>query len=305
MTCSQCGTTLPESATYCLKCGATVRSASFSYLPPGAPPWPASSADIPSFGRAKFQEETPAIVQAPKQKRSVRRILVIAAFLLLTPLVGAGITFGSLWANGQFSARATSVTPRNSAQSKTPATQTPVTSNSTTATPATQTGSLPTPSGFLTATSSEVGISMQYPSDWLEDAPNVTTSGNTAIGFHPPQQLQTAISVGRLSAGNSANVTSTDEVNQANLQGFGTANSLTNPQQLSTTSQPTTIGGVSWDELDATYSDSTGATVHVSSISVKYKSIYYNVLFFAPSTVYDEAVQKYYSQMLGSFKFTA
>ena len=145
---------------------------------------------------------------------------------------------------------------------------------------------------------------MQYPSDWLEDAPNVTTSGNTAIGFHPPQQLQTAISVGRLSAANSAKVTSTDEVNQANLQGFGSANSLTNPQ-LGTASQPTTIGGVSWDELDATYSDSTGATVHVSSISVKYKSIYYNVLFFAPSAVYDEAIQKYYSQMLGSFKFTA
>ncbi len=187
-------------------------------------------------------------------------------------------------------------------QTRTPST--PATSSSATATPATQTGSLPTPRGFLTATSTEVGISMQYPSDWLEDAPNVTTSGNTAIGFHPPQQLQTAISIGRLSATNSTSVTSTDEVNQANLQGFGSANSLTNPQ-LGTASQPTTIGGVSWDELDATYSDSTGATVHVSSISVKYKSIYYNVLFFAPSAVYAEAVQKYYSQMLGSFKFTA
>lgn len=300
MTCSQCGTTLPESATYCLKCGATVRSAAFSYLPSGAPPWPTSSAEMPSFGKAKFQEEAPAIVQVPKQRRSPRRILVIAAFLLLAPLVGVGITLGSLWANGQFSAGAT---PRNSAQSITRTTPTPATGSSTTATPATQTGSLPTPSGFLTATSTEVGISMQYPSDWLEDAPNVTTSGNTAIGFHPPQQLQTAISVGRLSAANSANVTSTDEVNQANLEGFGSANNLTNPQ-LGTASQPTTIGGVSWDELDATYSDSTGATVHVSSISVKYKSIYYNVLFFAPSTVYDEAIQKYYSQMLGSFKFT-
>ncbi|MGI9057537.1 MAG: zinc-ribbon domain-containing protein [Ktedonobacteraceae bacterium] len=300
MTCSQCGTTLPESATYCLKCGATVRSMAFSYLPSGAPPWPTSAAEMPSFGRAKFQEEAPVIVQVPKQKRSVRRILVIAAFLLLAPLVGAGITLGSLWANGQFS---TVAAPRTSAQSIARATATPGTGNSATATPATQTGSLPTPSGFLTATSSQVGITMQYPSDWLEDAPNVTTSGNTAIGFHPPQQLQTAISIGRLSAANSTKVTSTDEVNQANLQGFGSANSLTNPQ-LGTASQPTTIGGVSWDELDATYSDSAGATVHVSSISVKYKSIYYNVLFFAPSAVYDEAIQKYYSQMLGSFKFT-
>ncbi len=301
MTCSQCGTTLPESATYCLKCGATVRAATFSYLPPGAPPWPTSSAEMPSFGRAKFQEEAPTIVQAPKHKRSVRRTLVIAAFLLLAPLVGVGITLGSLWANGQFSAVAA---PRTSAKSITRATPTSGTGNAATATPATQTGSLPTPSGFLTATSTQVGVSMKYPSDWLEDAPNVTTSGNTAIGFRPPQQLQTAISIGRLSASNSASVTSTDEVNQANLQGFGSANSLTNPQ-LGTASQPTTIGGVSWDERDATFSDSTGATVHVSSISVKYKSIYYNVLFFAPSAVYAEAVQKYYSQMLGSFKFTA
>src|SRR5579872_1170913 len=107
MTCSQCGTTLPESATYCLKCGATVRSAAFSYLPSGAPPWPTSSAEMPSFGKAKFQEEAPAIVQVPKQRRSPRRILVIAAFLLLAPLVGVGITLGSLWANGQFSASAT------------------------------------------------------------------------------------------------------------------------------------------------------------------------------------------------------
>ena len=306
MNCFQCGTTLPDSSTFCMKCGTSLRQNAFSYLPAGAPPWPTNTSDLPAFVLGKKKSETgdgkaPVIVQAPKSRRSARSILAIIAFLLLTPIVGVGITLGSLWANGQFPP---GTTTHATTHVNIPTAQTP-TPNGNSATPTTQTNQLPTPSSFLTATSSAVGISMQYPSDWTEDAPTTTSSGNTFMGFHP-QQLPTAISIGRLSASNSAQVTSTSQVNQANLTGFGSANSLGTPQVLTNTPTQATIGGVAWDEQDATFTDSNSGTVlRVTSISVKHNNIYYNILFYAPNTVYAEAVQKYYTQMLGSFKFTS
>ncbi len=303
MNCFQCGTTLPESSTFCLKCGASIRQNTFSYLPAGAPPWPTNTADLPSLalGKRKPEIEAPTIVQEPKPQRSARNILAIVAFLLLAPIVGVGITLGSLWANGQFPAAASrAATHVNIRLSPTPATSS--------ATPAAtgQTDQLPTPSSFLTATSPQIGISLQYPSDWTEDAPTVTSSGNTFMDFHP-QQLPTGISIGRLSASNSAKVSSTTDVNQANLLGFGSANNLGTPQMLTNTPTQATIGGATWDEQDATYTDTSGSglVLHVTSISVKHNSIYYNILFYAPDTVYAEAMQKYYTQMLNSFKFTS
>lgn len=303
MNCFQCGTTLPDSSTFCMKCGTSVRQNTFSYLPAGAPPWPTNTTDLSAYalGKRKSELETPVIVQEPKPQRSARNILAIVAFLLLAPIVGAGITLGSLWANGQFPATAS----RAAVHAKIPAAQTPATSSATPA-PTGQTNQLPTPSSFLTATSPQIGISMQYPSDWTEDAPTVTSSGNTFMDFHP-QQLPTGISIGRLSATNSAKVSSTTDVNQANLLGFGSANSLGTPQMLTNTPTQATIGGAAWDEQDATYTDTSGSglVLRVTSISVKHNSIYYNILFYAPDTVYTEAVQKYYTQMLSSLKFTS
>src|SRR5437899_10286095 len=40
MNCPRCNTELPDSATYCVRCGAPIQSARFSYLPAGAPSWP-------------------------------------------------------------------------------------------------------------------------------------------------------------------------------------------------------------------------------------------------------------------------
>src|SRR5260370_968611 len=43
MNCPRCNTELPDTATYCVQCGAPSHPASFSYLPEGTPPWPTSA----------------------------------------------------------------------------------------------------------------------------------------------------------------------------------------------------------------------------------------------------------------------
>src|SRR6266536_1137564 len=40
MNCPRCNTELPDSAIFCVKCGSTIRPASFSYLPTGVPAFP-------------------------------------------------------------------------------------------------------------------------------------------------------------------------------------------------------------------------------------------------------------------------
>jgi len=110
--------------------------------------------------------------------------------------------------------------------------------------------------------------------------------------------------IAKLSSNVSAQVTDTNEVNQANIQGFGSNNNLQNFTALTNTPKHRMIGGINWDEQDATYSTSSGLLIHVVSISVKRNTLYYNILYYAPASVYDEAFQKYYSQMLNSFKFS-
>ena len=110
--------------------------------------------------------------------------------------------------------------------------------------------------------------------------------------------------IAKLSSSVSAQVTDTNEVNQANIQGFGSNNNLLNLTALTNTPKHRMIGGINWDEQDATYSTSSGLLIHVVSISVKRNTLYYNILYYAPASVYAEAFQKYYSQMLNSFKFS-
>jgi hypothetical protein len=148
---------------------------------------------------------------------------------------------------------------------------------------------------------------MQYPSDWIQDTPQSSPAGNKAIAFHPPTQAQLPVflSVGEISTANSATVKSTAEVNQANTDGFGSSNNLLNPQPVTTTPKQRTIGSASWDEQDTLYTTGNGTAIHLVTLTVKHSKNYYNILFFAPSSVFDEAMTKYYTQMLNTFTFTA
>lgn len=309
MNCPRCNAEVPASATFCVVCGTFIRQALFSYLPAGVPSWPTSvPQNLPYTARASLQpaefiekEGGSSVAKsavAPKKARL--NILAIIGLFLLSILIGGGVTLGILFANG----RQLSFAP----QPTLPPVQLPTASASSTPgslTPTAQGSQLPTPTSFQTANSSALGITLQYPGDWVEDPVQQTTSGNSFVTFHPQQQLPVSLSIGRLSATNSASVTSASQVNQANIQAFGSVNSLGTPQILTNTPQHRTIGGVSWDEQDATYTVSNSTPVHFVSISVKHNQYYFNIQFFAPTNVFDEAMQKYYSQMLSTFQFTS
>jgi len=283
--------------------------ASFSYLPAGVPAWPTEMSKNAAFSTGSDSQFVPFVQTEASQvssenaaapKKAKLSIAAIIGLFVLSILIGGGLTFGILYANGQ----RLSFGPLPSQHPV----QLPTRSASSTPgllTPTTQGNQLPTPTAFQSAKSTELGISLQYPSDWVEDPAQKSSAGNTLVAFHPSQQLPVSLDIGRLSSTNSSQVSSTAEINQANIQGFESVNSVSNLNMLTDTPQHRAIGGITWDEQDATYCTSNGVVIHIASISVKHNQTYYNILFFAPTSVYDEAVQKYYTQMLNTFKFTA
>jgi zinc-ribbon domain len=310
MNCPRCNTELPDSAVFCVQCGSTIRRpVTFSYLPTGVPAWPTEQLKGTQYKNAAPSESDQFVILSeassvessdaaqPKKKRP--GIPAIIGLFILSILIGGGLTFGILYLNGQ----RLSIGPQPTLkplQLPTPvASSTPVS-----LTPTPQGNQLPTPTAFQSVTSKELGVSLQFPSDWVQDPAQTTSSGNTSVNFHPQQNLPVSMFIAKLSSSVSAQVTDTNEVNQANIQGFGTNNNLLNFKALTDTPLHRTIGGVNWDEQDATYSTSSGLLIHVASISVKHNALYYNILYFAPNTAYDEAFQKYYSPMLNSFKFS-
>jgi zinc-ribbon domain len=309
MNCPRCNTELPDSAIFCVNCGSTIRPVSFSYLPTGAPAWPKEPLKSSQYRNGAPSEpdqyvvpsEASSIVssRAPKSKITRLGIPAIIGLFVLSILIGGGLTFGILYINGQ----RLSIGPQPTLkplQLPTPgASSTPAA-----LTPTPQGNQLPTPTAFQSATSRELGISLKFPSDWVQDPAQTSTSGNTSVSFHPQQSLPVSMFIAKLSPSVSAQVTDANEVNQANIQGFGTSNNLQNFKALTNTPQHRLIGGINWDEQDATYTTSNGLLIHVVSISVKHNALYYNILYFAPASAYDEAFQKYYSQMLNSFKFS-
>lgn len=309
MNCPRCNAEVPDSAAVCVACGTLIRQASFSYLPAGVPSWPTSvPQNLPYTAGASLQSSellgkeggSSVAKSAGAPKKARLNILAITGLFLLSILIGGGLTLGIFYANGQ----QLSFSP----QPTLPPVQLPTPSASSTPgslTPTVQGSQLPTPTAFQTANSSQLGISLQYPADWVEDPVQQTSSGNSFVTFHPQQQLPVGLSIGRLSATNSANVTSASQVNQANVQAFGSVNNLGTPQILTNTPQNRSIGGVSWNEQDATYTVSNSTPVHFVSISVKHNQYYFNIQFFAPTNVFDEAMQKYYTQMLNTFQFTS
>jgi len=300
MTCQQCGADLPDSATFCHKCGTPVRALSFSYLPAGAPPWPTNAP--PRSARETDAGAPPPASQDGKPsvatRRSASSILSIIALLILAPVLGAGITLGVLFANGQF---ASSPAPKSASALPTAQPTASGASTPASATPTTQSGLLPTPTSFHTANNTQMNLSIKYPSDWVADPLQTNSSGNSTIDFRS-QQVPVALFIGRISAANSAQVTSTADVNQANIQGFVTSQSGTNLQILTNTPQHLQIGGVSWDEQDATFLIN-GAQFHLVSVAVKHGQTYFNIVYYSPNNAYNEATQKYFQPMLTSFQF--
>lgn len=303
MNCPRCNTELPDSAIFCVKCGSTLRPASFSYLPAGVSDWPtnapqnlpyASGPDVRPAPSVQ-QEESPDVAKsAVRPKKSRLGIPAIIGLFILSILIGGGLTFGILYANGQ----QLSFGP----QPTQPPVQLPTPgSTSSPLTPTAQGNQLPTPTAFQTITSTDLGISLKYPSDWQKTGPAQTQSSNIEVSLRPQQQLGMEVRIRRFSTSNSASIASTASANQANLTAFSQFQGVTNLQPT-TSSQPT-IGGVQWDEQDAKFTGPNNVQYDFETLAVKHKNMYFVIFLYSPDMFYKEAVQKYFQPMFDSFKF--
>lgn len=319
MLCPRCNTELSDSASICPQCGTPVSApvplqpqiSSFSYLPAGAPQWPATATPQMPFeiaGQTR-RTDTNALVASrnelepdqPRRKPGSLRLPTLLLLLFASILVGGGLAYGAVAlqksANGsQQPAHAISLTPA-AAATATPGALSP--------TPSATGNQLPTPISFQRGVSTDLGFSIQFPSGWIQEKTQQDSNGNRGIVFHPSTRLLVTLIISQISAANSAQVTNTSDINTANIQGFGTANSLPTPQLPTNTPTTRTISGVTWQEEDAVFTTSSGTAIHVVSLAVKHSVYYYNILFFAPVSAYDEAMSKYYTKMLDTFQFTS
>jgi len=256
---------------------------------------PVSGAYVPAGSKL----ERPA-----RASLSARSIFIGLAFLILVPVIGAAITYGSLYMNGQVQANtpqkpvAISQIPTAQPTTSTGAgvTPTPVVTGGTTA------STLPTPSKFDPMSSSSqklLGILITYPDGWLEEPNAPQSDGSVVVDFRPQQQLGIVMFIGRLPATSGT----ANDVNTAQIQNLSTVSSVTNVQVVQPSTPQRTIGGSQWAEQDATFSDSNATTFQAVSIAVKHGTFFYNIFYWSPNQYYSEAVQKYMKPMITSFKF--
>jgi hypothetical protein len=305
MTCPHCSADLPESATYCHTCGSPVRSAAFSYLPPGTPAWPATVLTLPvSVADASIQNgkdlegrgSAATKPLPPRPKRSRRSVLIITALFILVPLIGIGATLGTLWINGDIPVR----TVNASLSIPTP---TPATSGTPAPTTTAKTNQLLTPSSFQTIASTELGLTLKYPIEWPKVAPKSTSDNSFVLSFHPQQAVGILLFIERFSTATSATLTSTNDLNQNVLTAFQSQQGVSNFHSINPASPQITVAGAQWDEQDATFTINSGVLFHFTTISVQHNHLYYNILYYAPAAVYDEAMLKYFQPMLDSIQF--
>src|SRR5260370_9327570 len=108
MTCPQCNADLADSTAFCPRCGSSIRPATFSYLPAGAPPWPATVPRMSLYRAGSTDEASqedanlPADKIAPKPGQPLTNILPFIALLILAPFYAGGPTVGILWAKRLF-----------------------------------------------------------------------------------------------------------------------------------------------------------------------------------------------------------
>ncbi len=321
MFCPRCNTELSDSASICSQCGSPVyagpttfspsgrpQESTFSYLPAGTPQWP-TTATLNTLYRADPRNAQAAYEPGdslgelesgrPARKPGSLSLPAIILLLILSVLVGSGITYGALalqrgTSGSQQPLRTLSLTPA--------AAVTPGAGTTPGATPTTPTTVLPTPASFQPISNADVGVSTRYPSGWTADAPQ-KSSTSALISVHPAQLNGIAISFERYSQSSSATFKSTRDVNQVNFTQFQSVQGISNFQVIPSPTSQQTIGGTVWDEQDATFSNSNNVVFHLTTFAAQYKQIYYDIVYFAPDNVFSQAVQKYFQPMLASFKF--
>jgi hypothetical protein len=105
----------------------------------------------------------------------------------------------------------------------------------------------------------------------------------------------------RFSTSDSTSIANPNAANQASLQAFSQFQGVTN--LTPTTSAQPTIGGVQWNEQDATFTGPNNVQYDFVTVAVQHNKTYYEIFFYSPNSYFKEAVQKYFQPMLNSYKF--
>lgn len=293
MICSRCTTELPAMATTCPQCGSSVpwsQSTTFSYLPPGTPPWPVRvSEKLPYFVEAKANEPFVGGVAKPgvkvRTRPSVlaRRVISVILVLLITPILGVLATVGILALQGQFSPH-----PHTSL------------SHLPKQVGATSTTALPPPSAFKLTSDGAMNISLQCPTDWTV-GPTDPSGDPAEFPITQPNHV-VRIYIARFSSTLSSQITGPDELNSELIGQM--SQQFTSVKTVMAPSVAPTIANDQWTEQDATYLDQDNTQSHFTTITVLHNhQNYYNINFVMPQSVYQQAMQQYIQPMLTSLKF--
>lgn len=296
MKCSQCSADLPDTTTFCPRCGTstyTSRTSRFSYLPPETPPWPTTvPLQLPNVVDAQSASSASSLTSKKSTTRPGRKassVVGVIAVLVIAPLIAALITAATLYSNGQLTGLAAK--PVNKSN---PAAATPQATA--------KTNSLPVPTSFKTAKDTNLNISIKYPSDWSLGSPQQSTSA-TSLAINSQDQIGISFVINRLSNAVTSSISGVDELNQSTVQSLQQIQGSHEIQTVQATNAKPTIAGEQWTQKDATLLDSQNTKIHFTTIADKHSKSYYVIYFLVPDNIYQEALQKYLNPMLNSVKF--
>ncbi|GCE19506.1 zinc ribbon domain-containing protein [Dictyobacter kobayashii] len=297
MKCSQCSAELPDTTTFCPRCGTstyTSRASNFSYLPPGTPPWPTSvPQQLPNVIDGQVASSTSPLTAknaTPKAGRKTGNVIGVIAVLVVAPLIAALVTFASLYSNGQLTSQAAKPSSNTNQSSSAAAPQ-----------PKGNTNTLPNPSSFKTAKDSNLNMSIKYPSDWTVGAPQQSTSA-TSLAISQ-DQVGISFVINHLSSAVTSSISGVDELNQTTVQSLQQIQGSHEIQTVQAANANPKIAGEQWSQKDATLLDGQNTKIHFTTIADKHSKSYYVIYFLVPDTIYQEALQKYLTPMLNSVKF--
>lgn len=226
-------------------------------------------------------------------RHALKNNLLVAAILILAPLLGSFGTLMLLAANGRVSLPrlASSLLQTTSSTHHSSSTVHPPT--------------LPAPKAFKLVTDKAVNMSVRYPTDWSATTQSLA-DGSHFIGITSPGGTTISFYLSHLPANETASYVNANGLDQENIQGLTQIQNIRQVQFVKTSDYRPTIGGFIWSEQDATFvttENGTATTVHYTSIAVQHQKTYYIIYFYLPDSLYPQAMQKYFTPMLKSARF--
>jgi cytoskeletal protein RodZ len=262
-----------------------------NYAAPGYP----QPQTLPSGQGFGYGYGMPGNAAPPPEKKRSNVVLIVACVCLAAALIIVTV-FGIFFLQRNQANQTNNATPQISPTSVPTATPTPIPTPTSTPTPVPTPTTPPTPTpdpgfAFCDQTCITNGFSVEYPSNWQQG----TTNDGTGVQFTNPS-VQDQYAAFKVAGSTSA--TANQLVNTDLQNNFASKSGYSPP----TSSQSTTIGGVTWVYSTATY-DLSGQTERIQVYATVRQGKSYVIELEAADSVFDTVNTKSFETMLGSFQF--